>query len=112
MLKWLLEQGLRLGLGGTAWEMAAMPSANGASLEACYVAGIDPTDPLAAFEVELIREDGKWKAKPKGGEKEGRVYRVEGKKEMSDEAWTDVTTVEDLEAEGWHFFRVGVELAE
>lgn len=91
---------------------AIATSANGATYATCYVAGLDPNDPNAAFTAELVREDGKWKAKPKGGEKEGRVYRVEGKKEMSDETWTDVTTVDDLEAEGWHFFRVGVELAE
>ena len=93
-------------------EIGRTVTANGQTLYACYVTGNDPNDPGATFEAELLREDGKWKAKPKGGEKEGRVYRVEGKKEMSDEYWTDVTTVEDLEAEGWHFFRVGVELAE
>lgn len=114
MLNWLQEKGKELGLlvGGAVAELAAMQSANGMSLEGCYVSGIDPLDPDASFEAELVREDGKWKAKPKGGEKEGRVYRVEGKKEMSDEVWTDVTDVEDLEADGWHFFRVGVELAE
>jgi hypothetical protein len=26
--------------------------------------------------------------------------------------WCDVTDVEDVEAEGWRFFRVGVDLAE
>lgn len=74
---------------------------------------IDPLDASAAFKAKLAREDGKWTAKPEGGEKEGRVYRVEGKREMTDdEDWTDLTDVEDVEAEGWHFFRVGVELAE
>ncbi len=87
-------------------------TANGQTLYACYVAGLDPDNPNAAFRAKLVRDDGKWRAYPMDGEKEGRVYRVEGKKEMSDEFWTDVTTVEDLEAEGWHFFRLGVELAE
>lgn len=96
----------------TLAELAASSSSNGASYEACYVAGIDPNDPNAAFEAELVREDGKWLVKPRGGLKEGRVYRVEAKKAMSDEVWTDVTAVEDLAAEGWRFFRVGVELAE
>ena len=114
MINWLQEKGKELGalVGEAVAELAAMPSANGMSLEGCYVSGIDPLDSNASFEADLVREDGKWKAKPKGGEKEGRVYRVEGKKEMSDESWTDVTDVEDLEAEGWHFFRLGVELAE
>jgi hypothetical protein len=41
------------------------------------------------------------------------VYRVFGKKSMTaGEDWTDVTDVEDVEAEGWRFFRVRVELAE
>ena len=31
---------------------------------------------------------------------------------MTDEEWEDVTDVEDLEAEGWRFFRVGVEMPE
>lgn len=92
---------------------AATMSANGQnSVLDCYVIGIDPTDPNAAFQAELVRKDGKWTARPVGGEKEGRVYRVKAKKTMSDEDWTDVTDVEDLEAEGWRFFRVGVELAE
>lgn len=96
----------------TVAAVAASASANGASYEACYVADIDPNDPDAAFRAKLVRDDGRWRAYPMDGEKEGRVYRVEGKKEMADESWTDVTDVEDLEAEGWHFFRVGVELAE
>lgn len=91
---------------------AASTSANGASYEACYVTGIDPNDPSAAFKAELTREGGIWNVEPSGGRKAGRLYRVEGKKTMSDEVWTNVTGVEDLEAEGWHFFRVGVELAE
>ena len=93
-------------------EIGKTSTANGQTLYACYVAGIDPTDPNAAFKAKLVRDNGKWRAYPMDGEKEGRVYRVEGKKEMSDESWTDVTDVEDLEAEGWHFFRIGVELAE
>lgn len=112
-IDWLRGKGEQIGLSGTAAELATMSSANGMSLEACYVSGIDPLDASAAFKAKLAREDGKWTAKPEGGEKEGRVYRVEGKREMTDdEDWTDLTDVEDVEAEGWHFFRVGVELAE
>ncbi len=112
-IDWLRGKGEQIGLSGTAAELATMSSANGMSLEACYVSGIDPLDASAAFKAKLAREDGKWTAEPEGGEKEGRVYRVEGKREMTDdEDWTDLTDVEDVEAEGWHFFRVGVELAE
>jgi hypothetical protein len=92
---------------------AASPSANGMSYEACYVTCIDPNNPDAAFLAELCREGEKWKVQPVGGEQEGRVYRVFGKKSMTaGEDWTDVTDVEDVEAEGWRFFRVRVELAE
>ena len=94
-------------------EIGKTLSSNGQTLYACFVTGINPNDPNAAFEAKLAFEDGKCTVRPVGGEKEGRVYRVYGKKEMSDaEEWTDVTDVEDLEAEGWRFFRVGVELAE
>ena len=111
MRQWLEALGFSVSAGTEA--AASTISANGHdSVLACYVAGLDPNNPNAAFEAELVREDGKWKAKPRGGEKAERVYRVEGKREMTDEEWTDVTDVEDLEAEGWRFFRVGVELAE
>lgn len=111
---WIQRQAAILKLVGTIEELAAMPSANGASLEACYVAGLDPTDEKDTFSADLKRnEQEKWQVGPKGGKKAGRVYTVEGKKEMTDEEeWTDVTDVEDLAAEGWRFFRLGVELDE
>ena len=112
LLEWIQNVGSQLGLVGTVSELASMPSANGTSLEACYVAGVDPTDTESAFKAELSFEEGKCTVKPVGGEKEGRVYRVEGKMSMMDEDWTEVTDIEDMEAEGWHFFRVSVELAE
>lgn len=114
LLEWIQNVGSQLGLVGTVSELASMPSANGTSLEACYVAGVEPTDADAAFKAKLVFEDGKWKAKPAGGEKAGRVYRVEGRKDMTDEEeeWVDVTDVEDVEEEGFRFFRVGVALAE
>ena len=92
--------------------VAASVGANGHSIGQSYIAGLDPDDPRSVFNAELVREGGKWKARPVGGKKAGRVYRVEGKKSMTDEEWEDVTDVEDLEGEGWRFFRVGVELAE
>jgi hypothetical protein len=111
MRQWLEAVGFSVAEGTDT--AAATMSANGHdSVLACYVAGLDPTDAGAAFEAELSFEGGKCTVKPVGGEKEGRVYRVEGKMSMLDEDWTDVTDVEDLVAEGWRFFRVGVELAE
>ena len=116
--QWLVEKVVELQIDeSTPVEMvaaaAALASANGMSYEECYVAGVDPSDAGAALLVELVREDGKWHARPQGDKKTGRVYRVYGKQRMTDdEEWTDVTGVEDLETEGWRFFRVGVELAE
>ena len=100
-------------VGGDYEAAAAATAANGMGVWECYVAGLDPEDKDASFKAELVQEKEKWKAKPVGGEKAGRVYRVEGKRGMADtEEWTDVTDVEDVEAEGWRFFRVGGELEE
>lgn len=102
-----------LAANGGDYEAAALATAaNGKAMWECYVAGMDPADKEASFKAELLEEEEKCKVGPVGGKKEGRIYRVEGKKEMTDEEWTDVTDVEDLEAEGWRFFRLGVELAE
>lgn len=108
--EWLAGFGLGGGTPEGCEKAAAAIAANGVNaVWECYVAGIDPTDASAKFEAELVFEDGQWKAKPKGGEKEGRTYRVKGKREMSDgEEWTDVTDVENAEEDGWRFFRVGV----
>ena len=96
----------------TVAAVAASPSENGMSYEECYVAGVDPNDPDAALRVEFSEADGKRTVGPVGGEKEGRRYWVEGKREMMDEEWEDLTGVEDLQAEGWRFFRLVVELEE
>lgn len=98
--------------GGDHEAAAKAAAANGMPVWECYVAGVDPADAGAVFRAELSCEDGTWKAKPVGGEKDGRAYRVEGKRELADDGWTDVTDVEDVEAEGWRFFRVGVGMAE
>lgn len=109
--QWLEGLGFSVAEGMEAAETTL--AANGHdSILACYVTGLDPNDPDATFEAELVREGRTWRAKPVGGEMEGRVYWVEGKKEMSDEFWTDVTDIENVEEEGWRFFRMGVELAE
>ncbi len=111
---WLEEHaGELLAANGGDYEAAAMETAaNGRPMWECYVVGVDPNDPNVALRAELSEEDGRKKVGPVGGKKAGRVYRVEGKKSMTDEEWEDVTDVEDLEGEGWRFFRVGVELAE
>lgn len=111
---WLMVKGAEvLKVAEGDCEAAAMATAaNGMAVWECYVSGMDPEDTEAQFRAELIQEGEEWKVKPVGGKKAGRRYRVEGKREMTDEKWEDMTDVEDFEAEGWRFFRVGVELAE
>ena len=78
--------------------------------------GVDPAVSNQFFEASLEYDENgnltvKWKPDlNEEGTQTKRLYWVEGKKDVMDEKWTDVTDVEDLEAEGWNFFRVEVEL--
>lgn len=111
--EWLAAHGSGGGAVQAYVTAAESAAANGMRVWECYVAGLDPTDAAAEFKAELVFEDGKWKAKPKGGEKAGRVYRVKGKKAIAGtEEWQDLTDAEDVERGGWRFLRVGVELEE
>lgn len=111
---WLLVKGASVlqAEAGDCEAAAMATAANGRAVWKCYVAGLDPADEGEEFKAELVSEDGKHKVEPVGGKKAGRVYRVEGKKELTDEEWEELTGAEDLETEGWLFFRLGVELAE
>ena len=104
--------------GGDFEAFAADRAENGMPVWACYLAGVNPTIAGEAFVALLEYVDGKLTVKwqpdlNEDGTKTERVYRVLGKKAMLDgEEWRDMTDVEDLDAEGWRFFRVRVELAE
>ena len=97
---------------------AASISENGFTYEACYIAGLDPTDETAKFEARIeIGVDGKPVVKwspdlNENGTKNERVYRVLGAKELGAAAqWDDVTDLQDYGAEhGYRFFKVDVEL--
>ena len=103
---------------GWDWEAAAnAEAANGRRVWECYAGGLDPSDEKDELRAELVREAGSWKVRPVGGGKKGRVYRVEGKKELGDKSEENWTTLWDgfeyaWEAEGWRFFRLRVEVAE
>lgn len=103
--------------GGDYEAAAGATASNGLAVWECYLAGLDPECEDAAFMSKMAFVDGKsvvtWEPDlNEGGTKTNRAYRVWGKKDPMDEDWTDTTDVEDLEAEGWRIFRVGVELAE
>ena len=99
-------------------EAANAAAANGRPVWECYLTGVGPAVSNLFFRASLGYDgNGKrtveWSPDLNEGEtKTNRVYRVEGKKAMTDEKWEDVTEVEDLEKAGWHFFRVTVEMAE
>ena len=104
--------------GGDFEAFAADRAENGMPVWACYLAGVNPTIAEETFVALLEYVDGKLTVKwqpdlNEDGTKAERVYRVLGKKAMLDgEEWRDVTDVEDLDAEGWRFFRVKVALTE
>ena len=112
--EWLWEHGGRTAAEAGDWAAAAAVSAaNGRTLGECWVAGLDPAEAGDDLNAELSFEDGVLKVGPKGEKKEGRVYRVEGKRKLTDEGeWEDVTDVEDLGAGEWRFFRMRVGLEE
>ena len=103
---------------GGDYEVAAnVTAANGVNkVWECYVAGIDPEDESSRFEATIeIGADGKpvvkWNPPLTEEEAAKRTYRTLGKKTLDPaEEWTDVTDVPDLDAAGWRFFKVKVEM--
>ena len=56
-------------------------------------------------------EETKWNPPLTAEEEAKRVYRVLGKKSLdADEDWDDVTDIPDLDAAGYRFFKVSVEM--
>lgn len=101
--------------GGDYEALAVDTAANGQAFWLCYLTGMNPLDEKASFKACFRIEDGQWQViwNPdlnEAGTKTNRIYHLEGKKGMLDEKWEDLQGVEDLEEEGWRFFRVGVEM--
>ena len=89
-----------------AYESAAFDTAeNGRPVWQCYVAGLDPTDPDDDLVADIVLVDGEPRISVGGkGEREGRVYTVEGKPDLSAE-WGPTNNFS-------RFFRVKAGLAE
>lgn len=90
----------------------------GRPLWECYLTGADLSVDGSDFTVSVeIADDGDWTVLwcpdlNDGQEHAVRRYTVEGKRDLLDDEWTDVTDEDDLATKGWLFFRVGVSLAE
>jgi len=85
---------------------------NGRRVWECYVAGLDPAA-KRDFRAEIsFGENGKPVISSNPRDEETRKYTVYGKTSLTDvtEEWADVTENPDPEADGYRFFRVGVEL--
>ena len=82
----------------------------------CYVAGISPTNAAARFEATIeMGADGKpvvtWTPPLAPEEEAKRMRKVLGKRTLvPTEDWADVTDESDLDAAGWRFFKVKVEM--
>jgi hypothetical protein len=106
--------------GGDVAVAATMMAANGKMTVAeCYALGIDPDDKDDGLRIEHFDlVDGKpmmtlnhtENGSGKSFLPNVRTFGATALGSMTD--WCDVTDVEDVEAEGWRFFRVGVDLAE
>lgn len=102
----------KYGLGGSAatYETAAnATAANGVNaVWECFVAGLDPTDAGAFFQVLISFKNGvptvSWEPKLPPGEEAKRVYTIKGKAELAD-AWSAPA---DMKAH--RFFKVDVKM--
>ncbi len=103
--------------GGDYEAAANAMAANGVNkIWQCYVAGISPTDEAMRFEATITMDSEgkpvvKWNPPLAEEEAAKRTYRTLGKKTLDPaEDWTDVTDETDLDAAGWRFFKVKVEM--
>ena len=114
---WLEEHAAAvLAANGGDYEAASVATtSSGRAMWEYYVVGLGP-ESGEELKSDIQWSEGKPLVKPSLDLPEGRVVKIEARKSLEagdgKEDWTDVTDVEDLEAEGWRFFRVGVELAE
>lgn len=98
--------------GGDFEAAAADMVANGRdTVRDCYVAGLEPEDPEAAFLAEIDFSSGALAihCRPEPGE--GRALVLEALKSMAETNWTDISLLDDPVREGWRIFRLGIDLA-
>ena len=108
-----------LAANGGDYEAAAVAQAeSGRAVWECYVSGASLAAGGEDFKATFRRgEGGEWFVawtpdQNAGLEKPVRAYRIEAKKALTDEEWTDVTAeAGDFGAGEWRFFRVSCGLA-
>ena len=104
-----------LAANGGDYEAAAMATGeSGRVVWECYVSGASLEAGGDGFKAWIWKnEAGEWKVSWSPDQNAGletpvRAYRVEAKKALTDEEWTDVTGTADFGAGEWRFFRVAV----
>jgi hypothetical protein len=115
---WLEEnaEGVLAEAGGDYEAAAKAAAANGRAVWECYVAGLSPTDPEAEFKVVSFRLENRkieWECEPDWSEAPGaqrRDYHVEGATSLKACDWANIGEADDVEAGGWQYFRVAVEV--
>ncbi len=111
--QWLAENAADIltAYGGN-YEMAALAVAtNGLPVWQCYVAGLSTTNAEAKFKVKSIAfENGEPVVAWDPDLNEERAYKLLGKRTLAEARWDEVPDGADVDAEGWRFFRVQVEL--
>ena len=115
---WLEENAgsLLAELGGDYEAAAGATAPIGRPVWECYLTGAAMAAGGTDFDVAFrIGDDGKWIVEWTPDLNDGlsqpvRKYCIEGKRELLDENWTDVSGEADLSTAGWNYFRVGVSL--
>ena len=99
--------------GGDLATAAKMTAANGLTLEECYIAGLDPTDPNSKFEAWIDIIDGQpvvtWKPQLDKADAARRTYTTYGCNELGGD-WVDFDAATPEIKATLRFFKVCVDM--